>query len=177
MEIYGDPKYSNKFFIYLDDGSIEWVKNLSVAKNYVSNSQFINWYNKPIFCTNEEIVITKDGKTYLKSQSPENLNKKTYDNKSLFITNAKQFIDNKLKELANEAGSESFYTLISWKDSNIKELKELAIIFLAYRDNVYNHFINILTKYDDIFSKTDELLNLSYIYDEFIETLPEFKNN
>ena len=59
MEIYGDPKYSNKFFVYLDDGSIEWVKNLSVAKNYVSNNQFINWYNKPIFCTNEEIVTTK----------------------------------------------------------------------------------------------------------------------
>lgn len=177
MQIYGDPKYSNKFYVYLEDGSVKWARSLTAAKNYVSDIKFIDWYNRPIYCTNEEIVKAYDGKLYLKSQCPKDPSEiKIYDNKTLFVTNVKKFIDEKLQDLTKEYGSESFYTLISWKDSKIEEFKELAISFLDYRDEIYKYFLNFLEKYDNILSKTDELLDLSYIYDEFIENFPKFKS-
>lgn len=176
MEIYGNPQYSDKFFVYLEDGSIKWVKSLVAAKNYVSNVRFGDWYNKPIYCTNEDIITAYNGKLYLKSECPEDPNTiKTYDNKSLFITQVKKHIDIILNELAQNLGSESFYTLISWKDSSIKDLNDIANKVLSYRDEIYKYFLKILNKHSEKLNITNELLDLSYIYDEFIEGMPKFE--
>ena len=37
MKINGDPKYSNKFYVCLEDGSIKWTADFETAKFYINN--------------------------------------------------------------------------------------------------------------------------------------------
>ena len=37
MQIIGDPKFSDKFYIIKTDKSIEWVPSLETAKSYVED--------------------------------------------------------------------------------------------------------------------------------------------
>ena len=55
MQIIGDPKFSDKFYIIKTDKSIEWVPSLETAKSYVEDKTNKNWFGKDIYCTNEKI--------------------------------------------------------------------------------------------------------------------------
>jgi hypothetical protein len=102
MQIYGNPSLSNKFFVYLDDGSVIWTKNFETAKSYINDPKCIRWYGKPLYCTNEDIVKGYDEKLYVKSEAPKNPNEKViYDNKNLFVNNAKAYIEKQLEETIN----------------------------------------------------------------------------
>ena len=176
MKIYGDPKLSNKFFVYLDDNSIIWTKNFETAKGYIQNPNYSDWYGKTLYCTNEDVIRAYDGKLYLRSKAPQNPNEiKTYDNKTLFVNNTKNHINALLTDLSKNFGYESFYELISWKDSKIKEYKQLAKDMLEYRDKLYNCYLSCYEKHKEELEKTDELLDLSHVYKEFLENIPEFK--
>ena len=71
MQIIGDPKFSDKFYIIKTDKSIEWVPSLETAKSYVEDKTNKNWFGKDIYCTNEKIYKGYNGKNYLKINLPE----------------------------------------------------------------------------------------------------------
>ena len=178
MQIYGNPSLSNKFFVYLDDGSVIWTKNFETAKSYVNDPKCTRWYGKPLYCTNEDIVKGYDEKLYVKSEAPKDPNEKViYDNKSLFVNNTKTYIEKQLEEISKALGYTSFFELISWKDSKIKEYKQLAKDVLDYRDKLYNCFLKCYDKYKEQLEDTSELLDLSNVYDEFLNNIPEFKRS
>ena len=80
MQIYGNPNFSDKFFVYLDDGSVVFVRDIETAKGYVQNPNYEKWYGKILYCTNEDIVRAYDGKLYLRSKAPVDPNEiKTYE--------------------------------------------------------------------------------------------------
>jgi len=176
MQIYGNPNLSDKFFVYLEDNSINYVRDFETAKGYIQNPNYKKWFGKTLYCTNEDIVKAYDGKLYLKSKVPENPNEiKIYDNKSFFINNCKKYIENTLNDLSIEYGYVSFYQLISWKDSKILKNKQLAEKMLNYRDKLYNFYSKIYNKHKKQLENTSELLDLSNIYTEFLENIPKFK--
>jgi len=176
MKINGDPKYSNKFYVYLEDGSIKWTADFETAKFYVNNFRYKDWYNKDLYCTNEEIVKGYDGKFYLKQRCPKDPNEIIkYDNKTQFVKNCLDYLHNELDNIVKSLNFDSFLDAYSWKDSKIKKYKEQSLSIIKYRDLIHEHYLNILTKHNDLLEKTDELLDLSNVYDEFIKDFPKYE--
>lgn len=176
MQIYGNPNLSDKFFIYLDDNSINYVRDFETAKGYIQNPNYKNWFGKILYCTNEDIIKAYDGKLYLKSKAPKDPNEiKTYDNKSLFVNNSKKYITDTLNNLSIELGYESFNEIISWKDSKITKYKQMAEKMFNYRDKLYSFYLKLYNKHKKELENTTELLDLSNIYTEFLENIPKFK--
>ena len=178
MQIYGNPNFSDKFFVYLDDGSVVFVRDIETAKGYVQNPNYEKWYGKTLYCTNEDIVRAYDGKLYLRSKAPVDPNEiKIYDNKTLFVNNLKQYIEKILEDLSIKLGYESFYKLISWKDSKIKEYKQLAKSVIDYRDKLYILYAKCYEKYKNEIEDTTKISDLSMAYEEFTNNIPEFKES
>ena len=176
MQIYGNPSFSDKFFVYLDDGSVVFVRDLETAKGYIQNPNYEKWFGKILYCTNEDIVKAYDGKLYLRSKLPIDPNEnKIYDNKTLFVNNTKEHIEKILEDLSAKLGYESFYKLISWKDSKIKEYKQVAKAMLDYRDKLYMLYTKCYEKYKDKIEDTTKISDLSMVYEEFLNNIPEFK--
>lgn len=175
MQILGDVKNSNKFYIYLEHGGIAWVSSIETAKLYVSNTRYTEWYNKPIYCTNEDIVEGYDGNLYVKSQCPTDPNIKIkYDNKSMFVESAKKHIKADIDEVIENSPFESLEDAYTYNSSKIKELKALCKEIFDFRDNLILFYQKILKKYEKEFEITDELLDLSYVYEDFLTNCPEF---
>lgn len=179
MQIFGNPKTSNKFFVYLNDGSLIWTSNFNTAIHYITNQRYQNWYNKPLYCTNEEIVIGYDNKLYLKSKCPEDPNqiKPTYDNKQLFLLNAKKHIKDTLDKILFDLQFDSLFELYTYKDSKIKKYKDLCKKVLTYRDDMYLFTEKILDKYKDRLIETVEVVDLSDVYDDFLTNFPKFNDD
>lgn len=178
MQIFGDIKTSNKFFVYLDEGGLIWTSSFKTAERYISNPRYKDWYNKPLYCTNEDIVKGYDGKLYVKSQCPTDPNAIiVYDNRKLFIENAKRYIKESLNDVINNSPFNSFEEAYTYTTSKIKENKQLSKKIFEFRDNLYLFLEKILKKYDDKLVQTEELLDLSYIYDDFITNIPKFNQD
>lgn len=179
MAIYGNVNTANKFYIINSNGSIEWVPSLSIAKKYNNNPAYTEWFQKDIYATNEELVVNSKGLTVLKSQyDEEQLKKSKKTNSENFKQQAEEYLKAKLLEYSTSKGYESFYTLISWKNSSIKQYKEEATAALKYRDKAYEYmfdfFNNILINFLDNQEEGSENIDLSEIYDKYINNFPLF---
>lgn len=175
MTIYGDPKNSDKFYIKNKD-SIEWVPNLRLAKKYVSDPKYKNWYGKDIYCTSEELITDKQGKIYTKSQYEEKKFKEENNIsinvlKQVFIDQTTQYIENCLLNFAIKYKYDNFYTMISWINSSIFKYKEEARLAIVYRDNIYKYHFKFLETLD---KKLDNIKDsdLSSLYIEYKENFP-----
>ena len=79
--------------------------------------------------------------------------------------------------LSIKLGYESFYKLISWKDSKIKEYKQLAKSVIDYRDKLYILYAKCYEKYKNEIEDTTKISDLSMAYEEFTNNIPEFKES
>lgn len=178
MQIFGDIKTSNKFFVYLDEGGLIWTSSFKTAERYISNPRYKDWYNKPLYCTNEDIVKGYDGKLYVKSQCPTDPNAViVYDNYKLFVENAKRYIKGSFDDVITESPFDSALDAYTYTTSKIKEYKQLSKKIFEFRDNMYLFLDKILKKYEKDLVKTEELLDLSYIYDDFMNNIPKFNQD
>jgi len=171
MEIIGDIEKADKFVIYKDDGSIEWVPQLAIAKAYVKNSNNKNWYNKTIYATYENIVKLSDGRLFLQSQAPEE--KIKVDNYTVFCTQALSYIENLLFDLVKEYSHSSIEEMISWKSSTIKEKAFEAKLAFTYRDNLYKYYYSFIKENKKLLTSTDEALDLTELYNTFKNNIPK----
>ena len=176
MKIIGDTKSATKFYIVNSKGSIEWVPNLEIAKRYVANPSNIEWYNKDIYATSEAVIKDKYGIVKLASQVekkilPIKTIKKAFED---FKDQTNGYVDSKLQEFAKEYKYDSIFTMISWKDSTVKQYKEEANKAIEYRDRLYIYhfaFINNLEnkiKYNEL-----ETSDLSYYYEQYVNNFPK----
>lgn len=175
MAIYGNVNTANKFYIINSNGSIEWVPSLSIAKKYNNNPAYTEWFQKDIYATNEELVVSSKGLTVLKSQyekeEQEKLIKPIEEN---FKQQAQNYLDLKLLEYSTSKGYDSFYTLISWKDSSIKQYKDEAKAALKYRDTVYNYMFDYFDNKLKEFFENNQVENLEVLYSMYINNFPKF---
>ena len=163
MRIEGNPDISDKFYIIKEDNSIKWVPTLSTAKMYVENPIYKDWFNKTIYCTNEEVVKGYDGKVYIKSNVPEKPKELIKDEQiSIFKSQAKDYIHDKLETFSKKYNYDSFLEILSLNNSSLKEYKKLGKQASAYRDKLYT-YINKITE-DSDFSK---------IYFDYLTNFPE----
>ena len=175
MAIYGNVNTANKFYIINSSGSIEWVPSLSIAKKYNNNPAYTEWFQKDIYATNEELVVNSKGLTVLKSQyekeEQEKLIKPVEEN---FKQQAQNYLDLKLLEYSTSKGYDSFYTLISWKDSSIKQYKDEAKAALKYRDIVYSYMFDYFDNKLKEFFENNQAENLENLYSMYINNFPKF---
>lgn len=175
MKIIGDTKSATKFYIINSKGSIEWVPNLEVAKKYVSNPSNIEWYNKDIYATSEKMIKDRQGIVRLASQ----VHKKTLVIKTIkkafeeFEQQAESYVNSKLQEFAKEYRYDSIFTMISWKDSTVKEYKEDAIKAIKYRDQLYTYHFDFINNLSNKIKHNElETSDLSYYYDQYLQNFP-----
>lgn len=173
MEIIGDIEKADKFVIYKDDGSIEWVPQLAVAKAYVQNSNNKNWYNKTIHATLENVVKLSDGRLFLQSQAP--VEKIKVNNYEMFCSQVLTHIENLLNTLVYKYKYSFFEQILSWKDSSIKEKAELADKCFKYRDELFTYYNTFISKNEKTLKKSDEAMDLSKLYTKFLKDLPKFE--
>jgi hypothetical protein len=172
MKVIGNPEESSKFYIQKEDGSVSWVSSFSTAKSYANDPLVQNWFNKTIYCTNEDILKGYDGKLYLRSQLPEKpkelLQVETLKN---FKRESSKVINKKLEEFAQAREFDTFYELISWYNSSVKAMKKQASDGLKYRDKLHTYTQGFI---DEINTNFKETLDISHIYTDYLERFPEF---
>ena len=175
MNIIGDIKYANKFYIKNSKGNIEWVHSLQTAKNYVNDPQNKEWYNKDIYATNEKIIKGYDNKLYLESQVV--LPPKEIKEKENYQILEKQIFDYIAYKLENEAKAYqmSLLEILSWNNSKIKRYKDLAKKFSTYRDELYEYCNMFLQNFLKNNENVDVLNDISNEYDKFLKDLPQLK--
>lgn len=174
MAIYGNVNTANKFYIINSNGSIEWVPSLSIAKKYNTNPAYPEWFQKDIYATNEELVVNSKGLTVLKSQyDEEQLKKAKKTNSENFKQQAEEYLKLKLLEYSTVKGYESFYTLISWKDSSIKQYKDEAKLALKYRDKVYTYMYDFFNLKLEKFLKENLQDSMEVLYSEYMLNFPK----
>ena len=176
MQIFGNVNTANKFFVYLDEGGIAWTSSFSTAKRYIESPQYKDWYNKPLYCTNEDAVRGYDGKIYLKSKCPEDPNiVKVYDNKNRFVIDAEKYIQDNINDVLKENDVKSFEYLYTFKDSKVKEMKKFCKDVCDYRDAMMLFLNKIIKKHSKVLEIKEELVDLSDVYTEFMNNLPKFR--
>ena len=175
MEIIGDIEKADKFVIYKDDGSIEWVPQLAVAKAYVRNINNKNWYNKDIYATYENVVKLADGRLFLQSQAP--VEKIKVDNYTVFCTQALSYIENTLFNFVKSYNHSSIEEMISWKASTIKEKAAEAKLAFSYRDNLYKYYYSFIEENEKLLKSSEEALDLTELYDNFITNIPKIDSS
>lgn len=174
MTIHGDIKTANKFYIINSSGSIEWVPSLITAKKYVANPLYTEWFEKDIYATNEELVINSEGLTVLRSQYEKEQLKKSIKNvEEIFKQQAEEYLKERLLEYSTNKGYESFYTLISWKDSSIKQYKDEAKAALKYRDTVYTYMFDFINVELEKFLNENLDNHMEVLYSKYISAFPE----
>lgn len=174
MEIIGNLNTANKFYVIKDDNSIEWVSDIKTAKQAAENPKNKNWYNQPIYATNENILKVNN-KLYLASQAPKQHKEIQYNNFQNYCDNSLLYIQKHLKELALNLGYNSVLELISWKDSKIKEYKDLAKKFIMYRDEIYTYRNKQIEQNKKLLSNEDKPNDFNTLYLDFINNLPKFE--
>lgn len=175
MKIIGNVNTANKFYIINSNNSIEWVPTLNLAKKYTSNPQYKEWFEKDIYATNEDLVIDDNGKTILKSQYEQQQLEKTLKNsKNIFKQQAKEYLNKKLSEFSEKYNYESFYIMLTWKDSSIKKYKDEAKLALKYRDEAYTYMNNYFQNEMEEYFKNNSVENLDKLYSMYILNFPKF---
>jgi len=173
-KIIGNLQTANKFYVINSAGNIEWVPNINIAKQYQTNPNNQEWFNKDIYATNEEFYIHTDGKTYLKSQIP------TIDTTismtiqlEEFKNQADEYVNMKLQDFANSSRYESIHTMISWVDSEDENFAKEAKKAIKYRDLLYKHKHDFINNLEERLEKNEEEDILLKMHDSFIKTFPK----
>lgn len=176
MKIIGDIKSANKFYIINSSGNIEWVPNIEVAKRYVTNPKNLEWYNKDIYATNEDIVRDANGRIKLSSQVDKpaiNIYTITTAFKN-FKQQTEEYIADLLQKYAKKYDYDSIVSMVSYNNSTVEQYKLDAEKAIDYRDRLYTYhyaFINDLDtkiKNNDA-GITDFVLN----YQNYLKGLPK----
>lgn len=176
MKIIGDTKIATKFYIVNSHGSIEWVPNLEIAKKYVSDPSNVEWYNKDIYTTNESLVKDKNGIVKLASQVNKTVLKiKTIKNAfNDFKQQTDDYIKSKLQDFAKKYQYDTIFTMISWKDSSVKQYQEEAQLAIQYRDTIYSYHFNFINDLNDKIQHNElETSDLSYYYEQYLNNFPK----
>lgn len=179
MEILGNINTSNKFFILKDDSSIEWVPSLNLAKKLVSDSNNVTWYNKPIRCTNEEVIKGIDGKLYIKSHMPA-LSQKEFLYPDLYknlLNESLKYLESQSQVFLNSLNFKSFEEAISWKESSIEEYKSNALKCIKVRDLFYNYHLNFFKENSLDVVKSNDMEFLKSLFKLYIEGFPKDVSN
>lgn len=170
MQIVGDIETADKFFVYKEDRSIEWVPSLTLAKRYTLDITDKVWYNKTIHATTEGIVVLSDGRVFLQSEAPEDIQE--IDHFEIFKTEAFRHIDNALKNLYTKYGYSSILDMLSWKSSTIKEKANHAKLMFTYRDKAYTFVNQFIEEFESELKSSTINTDLSHIYSKFLKEFP-----
>ena len=176
MNIIGNIKTADKFYVRLSDNSIKWVHLKKTAESYYKNPNYIDWYHKDIFATNEDVVKGIDNKVYLKSEIPENLIYNKTDHYKQFQKQAEDYINNKLLEKVHNDNFNSIEEVISWKDSKILKFSQYCFKFLEYRDKCYIYYLTLLENNENLLKEGKDLNKISELYTQFIKNFPILPN-
>lgn len=173
MQVIGNLKIANKFYIINSLGYIEWVPSLTVAKKYNEDPRFPEWYGKPIYATNEDIVIDEYGRTFLKSQYTKKEVERNFKSEvEVFKNQAKMYIESALNEFSVNSGYKDIFEMISWKGSSIKRFAEDAKKAFKYRDTVYAYNETFIEDLEQKM-KNNEVEELTDLYSKYIENFPK----
>lgn len=170
MQIVGDIEIADKFFVYKEDRSIEWVPSLALAKRYTLDTTDKVWYNKTIYATTEGIVVLSDGRVFLQSEAPEDIQE--IDHFEIFKNEAFRHIDDVLKNLYTKYGYSSILDMLSWKSSTIKEKANHAKLMFTYRDKVYTFVNQFIKEFESELRSSTINTDLSHIYSKFLKEFP-----
>jgi len=176
MIIRGNLDTADKFYVILDDNSIECVPNIKTAKTYSKDPNLVNWYNKEIFATNEDVIRGKDNKLYLRSKIPEELIFDKTDHYEQFKKQSEEYIKSILLNKIKADGFESLEEVLSWKDSQIIQFNQYALKLLEYRDKCYIFYLNLLENNNNLLKEGKDLNKISELYTYFIENFPKVPN-
>lgn len=176
MTVIGDLTTADKFVVFKDDNSIEWVTSLSDAESLIKNPNS-NWYNRNIHATNEKVVKGLDNKVYLISKLPT-FSSSAYELPSLyedFIKQTKEYINVSLNKYLESINFSSFEEVTSWYNSSIKEMKELAKKSIKVRDLIYSYHLKFIQENTLEKLKAEGKEYLEVMYKSYIENFPDIK--
>ena len=180
MKIIGNVKTANKFYIINSVGNIEWVPNLSVAKRYVADPRNIEWYNKDIYATNEDIVRDSNGTVKLASQvktSIVNINTITVAFKN-FKIQTEEYIADLLQKYAKKYDYDTIISMISYNNSTVEKYKKEAENAINYRDKLYTYHYNFINNLDRRIKNNDpNITDFVVHYNNYIKDLPQEEGN
>lgn len=174
MKVIGNEKLSNKFYVRSSNG-LEWVPNINLAKRYVINPLFKEWYGKDIYCTNENIIRGKDGKLYLASEIPEDLLISDIDYFEVFKKQGKEYIDNYIQRIIEKNDFKNINEVLSWFKSSLKEYSEFAQKISKFRDACYIHYLDYLKMNEKQLKNNIHKTDFEMLIKSFIDTLPKWK--
>ena len=175
VKVVGDPKISTKFYIINSKGDIEWLPSYEIALYYTENPNKSEWYNKTLYCTNEDFVYNNEGKLVLASEMNGQTSPATFE--LLLQDLRKQFdeyIIDKLNNLAKINEYDSYTSAISFINSTIKKYREFATKLSKYRDELYIYVEKYEAELENIEFNGSNTVDI--ILDDFKNNLPKFKD-
>lgn len=173
MNLIGNPKTANKFYIRLKDGGIEYVNTISTARMYVNDPHIESWYKQDVYATNENVIKGKDNKLYLESEIPEDLIKSDINHFIQFKTQAEEYIKSTLLKKVQSDGFDSLEEVYSWKDSSIIQFNQYCLKLFEYRDKCYVFYLNLLENNKSLLEKGKDINKINELYKYFIEKFPK----
>lgn len=176
MEVLGNIKTADKFYVRLKDGSIEWVPSFKTAESYFKNPNIENWYKKQVFATNEDVIKGINDKVYLISEIPQELIYNKTDHYKQFKKQAEDYIHDILLKKVQDDGFNSIEEVISWKDSTILKFSRYCFKFLEYRDKCYIYYLTLLDNNTQLLNEGKDLNKISSLYTNFIDNFPKLPN-
>lgn len=178
MNIVGDLKTADKYYVKMEDGSVRWTSNFALAKKYVSSDKYPDWYGKTLYATNEDLTVINNIVTLqseLGSKDFSIIDKETLARD--FINQTTRMVKSELEELIKEHGYKDLCELISWYHSSLKAFNTFPREFIAYRDTLYDYLAEMI---DVELPKALEKLttgDLSDLYTKFVNEFPKYKKD
>lgn len=179
MKIIGDSKTATKFYVRDSKGSIKWVPNLEIAKMYVSNPKYPDWYSKDIYATNEDIIRDKDGKVKLISEIKNPLPNIKTVNTALrdFKEQTETYIAKELQDFAKKYDYDSIISMISYNNSNVEQYKLDAEKAINYRDVIWEYHYNFINQLEkDIKEEKITTIDFTEYYKNYLKDFPLINN-
>lgn len=180
MKIIGNTTTANKFYIINSAGNIEWVPTLAVAKRYVTDPKNIEWYNKDIYATNEEVVLDSNGKVKLASQVDKpavNIYTVLTAFKN-FKQQTEEYIADLLQKYAKKLDYNNIVSMVSYKDSTVERYRLDAEKAIDYRDRLYTYHYNFINDLDRrIKGNEPNITDFTEHYKNYITNLPKEEGN
>lgn len=175
VKVVGDPKVSSKFYIINSKGNIEWLPNYKLALYYIKNQNKPEWYNKTLYCTNEDFKYNNEGKLVLASEVDAN---NSQVNIEILLKDLKKQFDEYVIDILNTIAKnneyENYSTVISFINSSIKKYKDFAKKLFKYRDELYMYVEKYEAKLEDtVFNGTN---TVDIVLNDFKNNIPKFKD-
>ena len=163
---------STKYYIRKNDGSIEWVSNVKLAKAYATDPSNTEWFGKTIQFSEEDVAYDVEGKLRFKSEIEGTSN---VTSREEFVECLKpqfdSYIESKLNDIATKNGYKDYMTLLTWQNSSIEEYSNLAKNVSKYRDVIWEYTLDFQSR----LYNCD--LEISDIIDQYYKTFPEYNEN